>query len=137
VTFSDLAPELSDDEPAVEPERFQPAGHWSNPPRPWQRDPVSRVLAAETLQVVREVLDTLPAGQRTVVTLRDVQGWTPEEVSEALGISRGNQRVLLHRARSRLRAALEKWMSSTSSPRAAGRSWSRDQGSAISPPWKR
>jgi RNA polymerase sigma-70 factor (ECF subfamily) len=68
------------------------------------------VLATETLQVIRGILDTLPLGQRTVVTLRDVQGWTPEEVSEALGVSRGNQRVLLHRARTRLRAALEAWM---------------------------
>ena len=49
-------------------------------------------------------------GQRAAVTLRDVQGWTAEEVSEALGVSRGNQRVLLHRARSRLRTALEEWM---------------------------
>ena len=114
--FSDLGHELSDDEPAVDPERFLPADHhrwpgqWSSPPHPWESDPESRMLAAETLQVVREVLDTLPMGQRTVVTLRDVQGWTPEEVSEALGVSRGNQRVLLHRARSRLRAALEEWM---------------------------
>jgi RNA polymerase sigma-70 factor (ECF subfamily) len=117
VPFSDLGPELTDDEPAVDPERFLPAGHrwagqWSSPPRPWQSDPESRVLAAETLGVVREVLATLPAGQRAVVTLRDVQGWTPEEVSEALGVSRGNQRVLLHRARSRLRTALEEWMQS-------------------------
>jgi RNA polymerase sigma-70 factor, ECF subfamily len=116
--FSDLGPELSDDEPAVDPERFLPADHhrwpgqWSSPPQPWQSDPESRVLAAETLQVVRGVLDTLPMGQRTVVTLRDVQGWTSEEVSEVLGLSRGNQRVLLHRARSRLRAALEEWMRS-------------------------
>jgi RNA polymerase sigma-70 factor (ECF subfamily) len=114
--FSDLGPELSSDEPAVDPERFLPAdhhrwpGHWSSPPQPWQTDPESRVLATETLQVIRGILDTLPLGQRTVVTLRDVQGWTPEEVSEALGVSRGNQRVLLHRARTRLRAALEDWM---------------------------
>jgi RNA polymerase sigma-70 factor (ECF subfamily) len=116
VPFSDLGRELSGDEPAVDPERFLPVdhqkwpGHWASPPQPWQSDPESRVLASETLQVIRRVLDTLPAGQRTVVTLRDVQGWTPEEVSQALGVSRGNQRVLLHRGRSRLRAALEAWM---------------------------
>jgi RNA polymerase sigma-70 factor, ECF subfamily len=114
--FADLGRELSDDEPAVDPERFLPRGHqrwpghWSTPPQPWESDPESRVLAAETLDVVRGVLDLLPMGQRAVVTLRDVQGWTPEEVSEALGVSRGNQRVLLHRARSRLRTALEEWM---------------------------
>jgi RNA polymerase sigma-70 factor (ECF subfamily) len=114
--FADLGRELSDYEPAVDPERFLPPsdqrwpGHWSSPPQPWESDPESRVLAAETLDVVRSVLDLLPMGQRAVVTLRDVQGWTPEEVSEALDISRGNQRVLLHRARSRLRAALEERM---------------------------
>ncbi len=114
--FADLGRELSDDEPAVDPERFLPPGHqrwpghWSTPPQPWESDPESRVLAAETLDVVRGVLDLLPMGQRAVVTLRDVQGWTPEEVSDALGVTRGNQRVLLHRARSRLRAALEEWM---------------------------
>ena len=114
--FADLGRELSDDEPAVDTERFLPPGHqrwpghWSTPPQSWESDPESRVLAAETLDVVRDVLDLLPTGQRAVVTLRDVQGWTPEEVSEALGVTRGNQRVLLHRARSRLRAALEEWM---------------------------
>jgi RNA polymerase sigma-70 factor (ECF subfamily) len=114
--FADLGRELADDEPAVDPERFLPPGHrrwpghWSTPPQPWESDPESRVLAAETLDVVRGVLDLMPMGQRAVVTLRDVQGWTAEEVSEALGVSRGNQRVLLHRARSRLRTALEEWM---------------------------
>jgi DNA-directed RNA polymerase specialized sigma24 family protein len=58
-----------------------------------------------------------------VVILRDVQGWNPDEVSEALGVSRGNQRVLLHRARGRLRAALESWMwaASPGLPSAAAR----------------
>ena len=137
VPFSDLGPDLPDSEPVVDPERFLSAGDWSIPPRPWQTDPESRLLAAETLQVVQNTLDMLPAGQRAVVTLRDVMGWTPEEVSEALDISRGNQRVLLHRARSRLRAALEEWLSTTSSPRGAGRGWRGVQGSAISPPWNR
>jgi RNA polymerase sigma-70 factor, ECF subfamily len=114
--FSDLGRELLDDEPAVDPERFLPPegqrwpGHWSTPPQAWNSDPESRVLATETLEIVRGVLDTLPSGQRAVVTLRDVQGWTSEEVSEALGLSRGNQRVLLHRARSRLRRVLDERM---------------------------
>jgi RNA polymerase sigma-70 factor, ECF subfamily len=118
VPFTDLGPELSRDEPAVDPERFLPSdhsghpGHWSTPPQSWRSDPETRVLASETLQVVSRVLQGLPLAQRTVVTLRDVHGWTPEEVSEALGVSRGNQRVLLHRARSRLRAALEEWIQS-------------------------
>src|SRR5256714_1265166 len=93
--FADLGREFSDDEPAVDTERFLPTGHqrwpghWSTPPQSWESDPESRVLAAETLDVVRDVLDLLPTGQRAVVTLRDVQGWTPAEVSEALGVTRG------------------------------------------------
>ena len=133
LSFSDLGRELSEDEPAVDPERFMSAdqgfpGQWSTPPQPWLSDPESRLLATETLQVVRRVLDSLPMGQRTVVTLRDIQGWTPEEVSEVLGVSRGNQRVLLHRARSRLRAALEEWMQVPGEAH-------RRHGSASSPHW--
>lgn len=116
LSFTDLGRELSEDEPAVDPDRFLPSdheswpGHWSSPPESWGSNPEAQVLATETLGVVSRVLQGLPLAQRTVVTLRDVQGWTPEEVSEALGVSRGNQRVLLHRGRSRLRAALEEWM---------------------------
>jgi RNA polymerase sigma-70 factor (ECF subfamily) len=116
VPFSDLAAELAADEPAVEPERFLPAQHqwpggWASAPSSWGEDPEARLLSSETLEVIRRAIDVLPPGQRTVVVLRDVEGWTPEEVSEALGLTRGNQRVLLHRARSRIRAALELWMS--------------------------
>jgi RNA polymerase sigma-70 factor (ECF subfamily) len=116
VPFSDLARELASDEPAVDPDRFLYSGHdlprgrWSAQPESWGGDPEARLLSAETLELIRRTVDTLPAGQRAVVTLRDVQGWSSEEVSEALGVSRGNQRVLLHRARSRLRTALETWM---------------------------
>jgi RNA polymerase sigma-70 factor, ECF subfamily len=116
VPFSDLARELASDEPAVDPDRFlssahdRPRGAWSAQPESWGGDPEARLLSAETLELIRRTIDTLPAGQRTVVMLRDVQGWTSEEVSEALGVSRGNQRVLLHRARGRLRTALEAWM---------------------------
>jgi len=116
VPFTDLGPELSSDEPPVAPERFLPPDHrwpsgWATPPSSWAEDPEARLLSAETLDVIRRAIAVLPPGQRAVVMLRDVEGWTPEEVSEALGLSRGNQRVLLHRARSRIRAALELWMS--------------------------
>jgi RNA polymerase sigma-70 factor (ECF subfamily) len=116
VPFSDLARELEADEPAVDPDRFfasglnQRLGAWSAQPDSWGGDPEARLLSSETLELIRRTIDTLPAGQRAVVTLRDVQGWTSDEVSQALGVSRGNQRVLLHRARGRLRAALEAWM---------------------------
>jgi RNA polymerase sigma-70 factor, ECF subfamily len=98
------------DEPEVSEERFIPADArlyplgWAVPPRAWPHD---RVIARETVQRLRAALEELPAAQQVVVGLRDVDGWSSEEVSEALGISLGNQRVLLHRARARLRGALE------------------------------
>jgi RNA polymerase sigma-70 factor (ECF subfamily) len=95
--------------PAVEPERFFGPDHrwpggWSAPPVPLPED---RLAERETLGLVAAVIQELPARQREVIVLRDVQGWEPEEVCNALDISDGNQRVLLHRARSRVRAALE------------------------------
>jgi RNA polymerase sigma-70 factor, ECF subfamily len=101
------------DEPAVPPERFLPgdhprwAGHWALAPAPWPT-PEEGLLAGETRAVIVAALETLPAAQRSVVALRDIAGCEPEEVSELLGISRGNQRVLLHRARSRLREEIER-----------------------------
>jgi RNA polymerase sigma-70 factor (ECF subfamily) len=116
IPFADLRRELSIDQHAVEPERFlgggdgRGRGRWSAAPQSWNEEPEARLLSGETFDVIRRTIDTLPPGQRAVVILRDVQGWNPDEVSEALGVSRGNQRVLLHRARGRLRAALESWM---------------------------
>jgi RNA polymerase sigma-70 factor (ECF subfamily) len=102
-----------DDEPSVAPERFHPAGEpgagaWSAPPEPWPED---RVLAAETRAVIERAVDELPGLQRAVVSMRDIEGWTSEEVQRALDISAANQRVLLHRGRQRVRAALEAYLS--------------------------
>ena len=72
------------------------------------QDVVERLLARETLGLVREAIARLPVRQRDVVVLRDVEGWDPPEVCDALGLSEGNQRVLLHRGRSRVREALER-----------------------------
>jgi RNA polymerase sigma-70 factor, ECF subfamily len=101
-----------DDEPAVSPERFRPAGEpgagaWSAPPEPWPED---RLLASETRAVISKAIDELPGLQRAVVSMRDVEGWSSEEVQEALGISASNQRVLLHRGRQRVRAALVEYL---------------------------
>jgi RNA polymerase sigma-70 factor, ECF subfamily len=109
VPFASLADE---DEPAVSPERFRPAGEpgagaWSAPPEPWPED---RLLASETRAVISRAIDELPGLQRAVVSMRDVEGWSSEEVREALGISASNQRVLLHRGRQRVRAALEQYL---------------------------
>jgi RNA polymerase sigma-70 factor, ECF subfamily len=111
VPFSALDVDL--DEPAVDPERFLDAshpqwpGHWASPPSDWRAIPEDRVLAGETLELIRGAIDELPPAHQQVITLRDVEGWDSDEVCELLGISEGNQRVLLHRARSRVRAALE------------------------------
>jgi RNA polymerase sigma-70 factor (ECF subfamily) len=111
VPFAALVPE--GEEAAIEPERFQSdrepfPGHWRAYPRDWQRLPQDAMLTRETLQVAFRAIDALPETQRTVITMRDVHGYGADEVCAALDISEGNQRVLLHRARSRVRATLER-----------------------------
>jgi RNA polymerase sigma-70 factor (ECF subfamily) len=111
VPFTSLAPE--GEEPAVEPDRFRGPedafpGHWRAYPGNWQRLPEDALHDRETLDVVISTIHQLPAPQRIVITMRDIQGCGPEEVCEALDVSEGNQRVLLHRARSKVRAALER-----------------------------
>jgi RNA polymerase sigma-70 factor (ECF subfamily) len=104
---------LEGDEPSVSPDRFlgpdhpEWAGHWSVPPRSWGASPESELLSKETLELVERAIAALPLAQREVITLRDVDGWSSEEVCNALDISETNQRVLLHRARAKVRAALE------------------------------
>ena len=88
-------------------DRFDAAGAWASPPVPWSERVEERLVAAHAAAIVRDLLDTLPEAQRQVVVLRDVEGLAPSEVTELLGISDGNQRVLLHRGRARLRAGLE------------------------------
>ncbi len=94
-------------EPAVDGGRFDAAGAWSSPPRHWVEEIDDRLSAQAAGDVLREALEALPERQRQVVLLRDVEGLTREEVCTALGLSEGNQRVLLHRGRSRLRETLE------------------------------
>ncbi len=108
-----------DQELAVPRDRFRPASdpvapfHWGAPPRSWGDSPEKEVLSKETMGVVARAIAALPPAQREVVTLRDVEGWTAEEVCNVLEISDTNQRVLLHRGRSRLRAALERHLAPT------------------------
>jgi RNA polymerase sigma-70 factor, ECF subfamily len=96
------------EEGAVDGRRFDAAGHWVDPPAPWADDVDDRILARQTVERVKECLSALPPAQRTVVLLRDFDGLPPEAVCGALGISEGNQRVLLHRGRSKLRSMLER-----------------------------
>jgi RNA polymerase sigma-70 factor (ECF subfamily) len=113
IPFSALAGEAAEsDEASVSPDRFlgpdsARPGAWAAPPVGW---PEERLLEKETLDVIEMAISELPDAQREVILLRDVDGWDPMEVSDALGITDGNQRVLLHRARSKVRAALERYM---------------------------
>ena len=114
VPFASLAPEA--DEPAVDPERFRDAGdpfpgHWRAYPGNWQRLPDEALTDRETLDVVLSTIHELPSAQRLVITMRDIQGCDADEVCEALDVSEGNQRVLLHRARGSVREALERYLS--------------------------
>jgi RNA polymerase sigma-70 factor, ECF subfamily len=114
VPFSALAGAEDTGEPSVDPDRFLPAdhelfpGHWAIMPARWPT-PEEGLLARETREVIAAAIAELPVAQRTVVALRDVEGWSSEEVREALEISAGNQRILLHRARSRVRNAIESY----------------------------
>ena len=101
---------LGDDEAAVDPERFLPNGAWGSPPRPVDGIPEDVLLSAEARALMLAAIAELPSQQRQVITLRDVEGWSSAEVREALDLSEGNQRVLLHRARSKVRAQLESYL---------------------------
>ena len=79
-------------------------------PRTGTKFPEKRLLSQETYVRIEAAIETLPPNQRTVIILRDVEGWTPEEIRSVLGVSEGNQRVLLHRARSKVRRALEQYL---------------------------
>jgi RNA polymerase sigma-70 factor, ECF subfamily len=115
IPFSSLASRDEEGGPSVAAERFLArdsrwAGHWAAPPVSWDTVPEQRLASKETLALIGEALEALPLMQRQVISLRDVEGWTPDEVCSLLEISEGNQRVLLHRARSRVRAALEHYL---------------------------
>jgi len=102
------------DEPAVDPDRFlEPgnrfAGGWLLGPSEWQT-PEEELLQGETRMAILDAIERLPDAQRAVITMRDVEGLPAQEVAEMLGISDGNQRVLLHRARSKVRSAIEAYL---------------------------
>jgi RNA polymerase sigma-70 factor (ECF subfamily) len=94
-------------EPAVRPDRFDRTGAWAEPVAPWESDADDRMVAASWRPSLVAAVDALPERQRDVVVLRDVEGLPSTDVCAVLGITEGNQRVLLHRGRSRLRTALD------------------------------
>lgn len=109
-----------DRSPAVDPSRFHgrggsgPPGTWSNPPVSWDQMPEERLAAHETHRVIHAAIAGLPIRQREVITARDVVGMDATEAAEVLGLTSGNQRVLLHRARSKVRAAVEQYAAEAS-----------------------
>src|SRR3954466_856375 len=114
VPFSSLG-DPGPDEPAVDPDRFRPAGGrwpggWKCFPDPLPED---RLLERETLALIDSAIAELPDRQHLVIAMRDIEGWSSEEVCHALEISEANQRVLLHRARSKVRRCLEAYLDPT------------------------
>ena len=108
ITFSDEENFLID-EPAVDPDCFQADGWWRFHPSDWDNGLERRVLWQETYACIQQVIQVLPPNQRTVMILRDIEGWPAPEVCETLHLSEENQRVLLHRARSKVRRTLEQY----------------------------
>jgi len=115
VPFSSLSDlEVNFDEPTVDPDRFLPSdsqlpGQWASLPAAWDEIPEKRLLSKETYACIMSATDALPPSQRTVITLHDIEGWASEDICNVLGITDKNQRVLLHRARSKVRRALEQY----------------------------
>ena len=110
--FSSLGGAEDGDDAILDADRFLPeghrwVGHWAAAPADW---PEERVLGDETLALVRAAIEQLPPRQAHVLVLRDVEGWDSEEVCAALDLTEGNQRILLHRARGKVRAALEQYL---------------------------
>jgi RNA polymerase sigma-70 factor (ECF subfamily) len=116
VPFSALFdPARAPAEPAVDPDRFRGPndswpGGWAHFPTRWEGAPETRLLSRESLDHVAKAIDTLPPSQREVIMLRDVEGWSSREVCNVLRITETNQRVLLHRARSKVRRAMEQYL---------------------------
>lgn len=110
------ADDVGGPEAAVSPEHFRPADHptearhWTSLPRDIETSPEGRLLSREAGERLQQAIDALPPNQRIVLTLRDIEGCSTEEVCNALGIRETNGRVLLHRARARVRAALEPYL---------------------------
>lgn len=103
------APE-EEEGPTVDPSRFTSEGAWTSAPADWRDDPELSLESDEALRIVRAAIDELPERQKIVITLRDLEGLSSDEVRNVLDLSETNQRVLLHRARTKVRQALEDWI---------------------------
>ena len=111
VTWSSLSEESIDREVTEESDRFDTEGRWSVPPVPWNTDPEEELMRSDLLERLEDAIEQLPDRQKAVVTLRDIEGWSASEVCDVLDITDGNQRVLLHRGRQKMRETLESYWS--------------------------
>ena len=115
VPFTSVGPKTNNDQPSVAADRLVHPdlgrGYWPEAPSRWESLPAERVEGEETLRQIEMAIQSLPPSQREVMTLRDIEGWSADEVCNALGISSVNQRVLLHRGRVAVRAMLEDHLS--------------------------
>lgn len=103
-----------DEEVSPLSERFNSKGRWAKPPAAWSVGPEERLMKDDLLKAIKSAIESLPASQRAVVRLRDVEGLSAAEACEVLDISDGNQRVLLHRGRVKIREEVEKYLEQTS-----------------------
>ncbi|MGE0599580.1 MAG: RNA polymerase sigma factor [Dehalococcoidia bacterium] len=120
LAFSSVFDDPGPDEPAVDADRFAREGHWLLAPSGWGDSPEEKLESAECQALIHETIESLPANQREVIRLRDVLGFTSAEVCNALEVSETNQRVLLHRARSRVRRALELYFEASAHAKGKG-----------------
>ena len=122
VPISALTPAGADDEGTRDADvldGLDPAtGWWIDAPRRWSECPVERLLSSEADACVRTAIAGLPPAQKRVIELRDVEGWSAPEVCELLELTEGNQRVLLHRARTRVRRAIDAYLAAAEAPAA-------------------
>jgi RNA polymerase sigma-70 factor (ECF subfamily) len=115
IPFASVGPgadDNGDEGPTVDPSRFTSEGSWTSAPADWRDDPEVALDSAEALRVAREAIAELPERQKIVITLRDLEGLSSDEVRNVLDLTETNQRVLLHRARTKVRKALEDWIAS-------------------------
>jgi RNA polymerase sigma-70 factor, ECF subfamily len=111
IPFASVGGDGEDDEgAALDPSRFTSEGAWTTSPGDWRDDPELSLRSDEALRIAREAIAELPERQKIVITLRDLEGLSSDEVRNVLDLSETNQRVLLHRARTKVRQALEDWI---------------------------
>jgi RNA polymerase sigma-70 factor (ECF subfamily) len=113
VPFASVGSGDGEEGPTADPALFLREGAWASLPRRWQDDPEAALQSREARRIVEEAVDALPDRQRIVITLRDLKGLGSDEVRNVLDVSDTNQRVLLHRARVKVRPALEAWIDAT------------------------